>query len=101
MSSALKIFLNSEETSNQLHDMKPNIKENPRNRKDPKGRKKNYIEEVCQERFETIERVFAWEDKFRKLVTRYEVKSIHHYAQNLRYERKMSMICRKNTWRTN
>ena len=65
------------------HDMKPNIKENPRNRKDPKGRKKDYIEEVCQERFETIERVFAWEDKFRKLVTRYEVKSIHHYAFKL------------------
>ena len=24
-----------------------------------------------------------------------------NFIQNLRYERKMSMICRKNTWRTN
>jgi len=64
-------------------EMKPNIKENPRNRKSPKGRKKDYSEEVYKERFETIERVFAWEDKFRKLVIRYEVKSIHHYAFKL------------------
>lgn len=62
------------------YGMKPNIKENPRNKKSPRGRKQDYSEEIYQERCETIERVFAWEDKFRKLVIRYEVKSINHYA---------------------
>jgi len=33
-----------------------------------------------QERFFTIERVFAWEDKFRRLLLRFERISELHYA---------------------
>jgi len=62
-------------------NMIPNIKENPRNSKSIKrGRPRLYQESIFEERFDTIERVFAWEDKFRKLVTRYERRSIIHYG---------------------
>lgn len=61
--------------------MKPNIPENKRNRKKTKrGRKRIFDKEIFKERFRTIERVFAWEDKFKRLLLRFEVKSINHYA---------------------
>lgn len=61
--------------------MKPNIKENQRNRKTTKrGRPRLYSEAIYDERFQTIERDFAWEDTFRRLVIRYEKKSVVHYA---------------------
>ena len=61
--------------------MKPNIPDNKRNRKKSKrGRKQMYDIEIFKERFRTIERVFAWEDKFKRLLLRFEIKSIHHYA---------------------
>jgi len=61
--------------------MKPNIPENKRNRKKPKrGRKQIFDKKIFEERFRTIERVFAWEDKFKRLLLRFEIKSIHHYA---------------------
>jgi hypothetical protein len=61
--------------------MKPNIPENKRNRKKPKrGRKQIFDKKIFEERFRTIERVFAWEDKFKPLLLRFEIKSIHHYA---------------------
>lgn len=64
--------------------MIPNIKENLRNRKaNKRGRHRLYQEDIFDERFETIERIFAWEDKFRKLVTRYERRSIIHYGLKL------------------
>ena len=64
--------------------MKPNIKENSRNRKKKKrGRKKIYDEAIFKERFETIERVFAWEDKFKRLLMRFERLSIHHFSLKL------------------
>ena len=64
--------------------MVPNIKENPRNRNNPKrGRPRLYREYIFQERFKTIERDFAWEDKFRKLVIRYERHSCIHYGFKL------------------
>jgi Transposase DDE domain len=45
--------------------MIPNIKENPMNRKTKKrGRKRIYNEAIFEERFSTVERVFAWEDVF-------------------------------------
>jgi len=34
----------------------------------------------CKERFDTIERVFGWEDKFRRLLLRFERLSQLHYA---------------------
>ena len=61
--------------------MKPNIPENKRNRKKTKrGRKPNFIQSIFDARFYLIERVFAWKDKFKRLLLRFERKSIHHYA---------------------
>lgn len=64
--------------------MRPNIKENPRNRKHTKrGRKRLYQESIFKERFQTIERVFAWEDKFKRLLLRFERISLHHFGFKL------------------
>ena len=64
--------------------MTPNIKENPRNRKKTKkGRKRIYEGDIFQERFNTIERVFAWEDKFKRLLIRFERISRHHFSLKL------------------
>lgn len=61
--------------------MTPNIPENKGNRKRPKrGRKQTYYPRIFAERFRTIERVFAWENKFKRLILRFEFHSIHHYA---------------------
>jgi hypothetical protein len=61
--------------------MTPNIPENKGNRKKTKrGRKQIYDPEIFDERFNTIERVFAWEDKFKRLLLRFERISHHHYA---------------------
>lgn len=61
--------------------MTPNIPENKRNRKKAKrGKKQIYDQAIFDERFRTIERVFAWEDKFKRLLLRFEFHSTHHYA---------------------
>ena len=61
--------------------MVPNINPNPRRRKQPKrGRKPIFEPAIFKERFRTIERVFAWEDKFRRLLLRFERISGLHYA---------------------
>ena len=53
--------------------MTPNINPNPRGRKTTKrGRKPLFDPAIFEERFRTIERVFAWEDKFRRLLLRFE-----------------------------
>jgi hypothetical protein len=63
------------------HGMTPNIPENKRNRKTTKrGRKRVYSPEIFKERFYTIERIFAWEDKFKRLLLRFERLSHVHYA---------------------
>jgi transposase len=61
--------------------MKPNINANPRGRKKPnRGRKPLFDPNIFAERFQTIERVFAWEDKFRRLLLRFDRLSHLHYA---------------------
>jgi transposase len=61
--------------------MVPNINPNPRGRKAPKrGRKPLFDKAIFRERFNTIERVFGWEDKFRRLLLRFERLSHLHYA---------------------
>ncbi|WP_232455453.1 transposase [Burkholderia ubonensis] len=61
--------------------MIPNIPENGRGRKTPKrGRRRRFDAAIFDERFRTIERVFAWEDKFRRLLLRFERISDVHYA---------------------
>ena len=44
------------------------------------GRKPLFDPAIFDERFRTIERVFAWEDKFRRLLLRFERISHVHYA---------------------
>jgi transposase len=61
--------------------MTPNIAGNPCGRKTPKrGRKQHFNPAIFEERFRTIERVFGWEDKFRRLLMRFERISEVHYA---------------------
>ena len=64
--------------------MVPNIKENVRNlKKIKRGKKRIFDEAIYQERFQTVERLFAWEDKFKRLLQRFEFKSIHHLGMKL------------------
>src|SRR5450631_4151938 len=61
--------------------MLPNINANPRGRNTSKrGRKPLFSRAIFKERFHTIERVFGWEDKFRRLLLRFERLSQLHYA---------------------
>lgn len=60
--------------------MIPNIKVNPRNTKDKDKLDKRYVkfnEQIYKQRF-YIERTFAWQDKYRKLTTRYEKLECTH-----------------------
>jgi len=67
--------------------MIPNIPENKRNRKTNKrGRKRAFSSDIFKERFRTIERVFAWEDKFKRLLMRFEfISEIHYGLKSLAY----------------
>ena len=41
---------------------------------------------IFRERFRTIERVFAWEDKFRRLLLRFErISAVHYGLKSLGY----------------
>jgi hypothetical protein len=53
--------------------MVPNIKENKRNRKTTKrGRKRLFDQDIYDLRLHVVERLFAWEDKFKRLLMRFE-----------------------------
>ena len=61
----------------------PNIKENQRNRKTPKrGRKRLFNAAIHSLRL-CVERTFAWEDKFKRLLLRFEFKQQRHYGMKL------------------
>ena len=61
----------------------PNIPENPRNRKRPKrGRKRRFNAALHTLRLR-IERTFAWEDKFKRLLLRFERIQQRHYGMKL------------------
>jgi hypothetical protein len=63
--------------------LKPNIKENPRNRQKPKrGRKRFFDVALYKLRF-IVERTFAWEDKFKRLLLRFETKQSRHLGFKL------------------
>ena len=63
--------------------LRPNIKENPRNRQKPKrGRKRFFDEALYKLRF-IVERTFAWEDKFKRLLLRFETKQSRHLGFKL------------------
>ena len=63
--------------------MIPNIPENKRNRKKKCGKKKLFNLAIFKERFQTIERLFAWEDKFKRLLLCFERKSENHFGMKL------------------
>jgi len=61
----------------------PNIKENPRNRKATKrGRKRLFNAAIHALRLR-VERTFAWEDKFKRLLLRFERIQQRHYGMKL------------------
>jgi hypothetical protein len=61
----------------------PNIKENPRNRKTTKrGRKRRFNAAIHALRMRG-ERTFAWEDKFKRLLLRFERIQQRHYGMKL------------------
>ena len=63
--------------------MIPNIKENPRNRKRTKrGRKRLFSAAIYALRVQ-VERTFAWEDKFKRLLLRFERIQQRHYGMKL------------------
>jgi hypothetical protein len=52
--------------------MIPNITENPRNRKATKRGRKQLFNEAIHALRMRVERTFAWEDKFKRLLLRFE-----------------------------
>jgi hypothetical protein len=61
----------------------PNIPENSRNRKRPKrGRKRLFNAAIHTFRL-CVERTFAWEDKFKRLLLRFERLPQRHYGMKL------------------
>jgi transposase len=64
------------------HGLVPNILENKRNRQTPKrGRKRLFNADVYKRRF-TAERAFAWVDKFKRLLIRFERKDVYWLGEH-------------------
>jgi hypothetical protein len=63
--------------------MIPNIKENPRHRKTTKRGRKRLFNPAIHRLRDRVERTFAWEDKFKRLLMRFERLERRHYAMKL------------------
>ena len=63
--------------------MIPNIKENPCNRKTPKRGRKRFFNAAIHALRMRVERTFAWEDKFKRLLLRFERIQQRHYGMKL------------------
>ena len=63
--------------------MIPNIKENPRNRKAPKRGRKRFFNAAVHALRMRVERTFAWEDKFKRLLLRFERIQQRHYGMKV------------------
>ena len=61
----------------------PNIPENPRNRKHPKRGRKRLFNAAIHALRMRVERTFAWEDKFKRLLLRFERIQQRHYGMKL------------------
>jgi transposase len=61
----------------------PNIKENPRNRKTTKRGRKRLFNAALHTLRMRVERTFAWEDKFKRLLIRFERIQQRHYGMKL------------------
>jgi hypothetical protein len=60
-----------------------NIKGNPRNRKTTKRGRKRFFNEAIHALRMRVERTFAWEDKFKRLLIRFERIQQRHYGMKL------------------
>jgi hypothetical protein len=58
--------------------MIPNIKENPRNRTHPKRGRKRLFNQAIHALRDRVERTCAWEDKFTRLLLRFEYHQRRH-----------------------
>src|SRR5438093_11462792 len=63
--------------------MIPAIPENPRNRKHTKRRRKRWFNTAIHALRMRVERTFAWEDKFKRLLLRFERIQQRHYGMQL------------------
>jgi hypothetical protein len=63
--------------------MIPNITENPRNRKRPRRGRKRLFNEAMHVLRTRVDRTFAWEDKFKRLLLRFERIQQRHYGMKL------------------
>jgi hypothetical protein len=63
--------------------MIPNITENPRNRKTPKRGRKRLFNAAIHALRERVERTFAWEDTFKRVLLRFEYHQRRHYGMKL------------------
>src|SRR5918993_1981956 len=61
----------------------PNVKENPRNRKRPKRGRKRLFNQAIHDLRDRVKRTFAWEDKFKRLLLRFEHLQRRHYGMKL------------------
>ncbi len=61
----------------------PNSKENPRNCKTPKRGRKRLFNKAMHALRDRVERTFAWEDKFKRLLLRFEHFQRRHYGMKL------------------
>jgi hypothetical protein len=63
--------------------MIPNIKENPRHRKTTKRGRQRWFNEAIHALRTRVDRTFAWEDKFKRLLLRFERMQQRHYGMKL------------------
>jgi len=63
--------------------MIPNITENPRHRKSTKRGRKRLFNEAMHALRTRVDRTFAWEDKFKRLLLRFERIQQRHYGMKL------------------
>jgi transposase len=61
----------------------PNIKENTRNRRRAKRGRKRWFNALIHTLRDRVERTFAWEDKFKRLLLRFEHQQRRHYGMKL------------------
>ena len=63
--------------------MLPNITENPRHRKATKRGRKRFFNEAIHALRMHVERTFAWEDTFKRLLLRFDRMQQRHYGMKL------------------
>jgi transposase len=63
--------------------MIPNIKENLRNRKRTKRGRKRFFNAAIHALRTRVDRTFAWEDKFKRLLLRFEHLQQRHFGMKL------------------